>query len=135
MAVGFTIRNDQGELIDSATTLLPGGGFRSDLLQHYLLPFFTAGGISVDPYDGASFSGDSLLALIAKLKEEILEILQKKESWPLNEDLIRNYYESGKSYHIDLLPPREESVDTMSRAIQFAEYAHANHLNLVFIGD
>ena len=114
---------------------VPTGSFRSDILQHFLLPYFVSNEFRVDPYDGAYFEGSELDELIGNLERGILDFSNKVENWPLDDKDIQNYYSSGKTYSIDLLPPRDEALKTFQTAIELARLAIKKEGKLIFIGD
>jgi hypothetical protein len=135
MSVGFVLTHDRGKWDIFAHNPEPWGGFMSDILQYYLFPYFTVGDTVIDPYDGAEYSGNTLLSLIDKLEEGIKYIERKDDDWPLTPEQTEKYHESGRIYKIVLLPPKQQSIEILKRAIYLASIAHQQNERLLFIGD
>ena len=107
----------------------------SDGLQEYLFPFFAVGSIVIDPYDGAAYSSADLFELANQLKSAVTEIRSKDESRPLGEAQKQRYFDEGRNHGLNLLPPREQSVAILERAIQLAALAYERNESLIFVGD
>jgi len=133
MAVGFTVtRNHQWH----NTTREDSGGFPHMGLQEFLLDYFTVWGEAVDPYDGASFSGDQLDQLIVQLQRAVTEITPQPPSWPFSTpEEVASFHVSCGIYGIERLEPRDHALKTMNRAIELARRARQRNETLLFIGD
>lgn len=135
MAVGFHVTTslqwapDEFDLPDEA-------GFYVEALQHYLLPYFTVDGLAVCPYDGAEFSGEQLDTLTQQLRAAVAFVSAQPPEWPFQDQQQQeSYYESCRTYHIELLTPRDQSLRTLNEAIILAGRARRRNASLLFIGD
>lgn len=136
MPVGFQVGQERGLSSKQSTQLLTGG-FHDPGIQDCLLPdFFVADGRVVDPYDGGEYRGEALKELCANLRNALQFIARQESAWPYGDDLeLKRYYERGRRYGLDLLPPREQALADVSRALHLAEVAQQQGEALYFVGD
>lgn len=133
MAVGFgTSPNGSWSSVDRTDW----SGFYDDALQGHLLNYFTVDGVSVDPYDGATFCGPQLDTLITRLQMAAQSIATQPPEWPFaDEEQRTRYFESCRQYQIDLLQPRDQALRILREAIALATKARNRNEFLTFCGD
>jgi len=109
----FVTRNGEWEpgLISSDRCF----GFPDERTQGILLPYYTDGWASVDPYDGGDFKGEALDKLAENIRRGIVEVSAREE----NQDGVS----------------RQQLLELLNTTLTLIAKASADGESLAFIGD